>query len=242
MDFAGKSVLVVGGASGIGNAIAQAFLVEGADVMVWGTRPRAEDYADEESSNLTGLTFNSVDVRSQAAIERGSQSIERLDVLVASQGTLLPHGAEFSLEGFTSVVALNLTSVMACAMQFLPLLKASKGTLIAIGSTAGLRSRPTYPAYAASKAGLDNLIRSLAVAWAAYGIRVNAIAPGLIYTRITRTGLADAATAERVVAGIPIRRVGTAGEVAAVALFLASPAASYILGQSIVVDGGRTLA
>jgi 3-oxoacyl-[acyl-carrier protein] reductase len=240
-DFQGRTVLVVGGASGIGNAIAQGFRASGASVTVWGTRPRAQDYAGESGSDLEGLEFHSVDVRDRNALEQAVARVARLDVLVTSQGMLLPNGAEYSAEGFSAVLNLNLHSVMECATRLRPRLLERRGTFICIGSTAALRSRSAYPAYAASKAALENLTRSLAAGWAPDGIRVNGIAPGLIRTRMTRAGLEAPGVEERQVAGIPAGRIGTAAEVAAVALFLASGLASYVFGQTIVVDGGRTL-
>lgn len=240
-NFEGRTVLVVGGASGIGNAIAQSFRSNGAAVTVWGTRARAQDYAGDCGSDLAGLEFHSVDVRDRRALEQAVERVARLDVLVTSQGMLLHNGAEYSAEGFAAVLNLNLSSVMDCATQLRPRLAETRGTFIGIGSTAGLRSRSAYPAYAASKAALENLTRSLAAAWAAEGIRVNGIAPGLIRTRMTRAGLDTPGVEERLTGGIPAGRIGTAAEVATVALFLASDLASYVFGQTIVVDGGRTL-
>jgi 3-oxoacyl-[acyl-carrier protein] reductase len=118
LDFTGRTVLVVGGSSGIGNGIAQAFRAHGAAVHVWGTRARAEDYRDEDGSDLTGLIYTGVDVADSAAVEAAASQPERLDVLVLSQGTVIYRRGEFEMAGFDRVLDVNLSSLMACAIAF----------------------------------------------------------------------------------------------------------------------------
>jgi 3-oxoacyl-[acyl-carrier protein] reductase len=242
LSFEGKSVLVVGGSSGIGNGIARAFLAAGALVEVWGTRPAAADYAEEPGSDLAGLAYQGLDVADSAAVEAAMDRLERLDVLVACQGTVIYRQGEFAMPGFARVMDVNLGSVMACALAARGRLAASGGSLIVVSSTAAFRSTRGNPAYAASKAGAVALARTLGEAWAREGIRVNGIAPGLVATKLTDVTTGNSERLSRALAAIPAARLGTPQDMAGVALFLASPLASYVVGQTLVVDGGLTLA
>ena len=240
-DFTGKTVLVVGGSSGIGNGIAQAFRGRGADVHVWGTRATAADYNKDEGSDLTGLTYGQVDVADFDAIAAHQPSFSRLDVLVLCQGMVLYKRGEYAIAGFRKVVDVNLNSFMACAERFFPFLLASKGSLITISSTAAYHAAIGNPAYQASKIGVVGLTGTLAQAWAPQGIRVNGIAPGFVDTKMTKVTTANPDRLKGTLERIPARRLGTPQDMAGVALFLASPMASYIVGQTIRVDGGLVL-
>jgi len=147
LDFGGKQVLVVGGSSGIGNGIAQAFRAHGARVAVCGTRPSAAEYSAEEGSHLDGLDYSQLDVSNAGAIEKFQPSFERLDVLVLAQGAVIYRRGEFEMAGFRKVLEVNLMSVMACATRFHALLRASKGSLIIVSSTAAYHSTKGNPAY-----------------------------------------------------------------------------------------------
>ncbi len=241
LDFTGKAVLVVGGSSGIGNAIAQAFRARGAQVHIWGTRASAADYAQEEGSDMTGLGYSQVDVGNPAAIAAAPPPFDRLDVLVHSQGSVLYRRQEFTGEGWDRVMAVNLDSILHISNRFHAALAAARGSMIAVSSIGAFK--PTYanPAYAASKAGAVNLVRALAVAWAGDGIRVNGIAPSLVDTKMTKVTMDSEERRTRALARIPLGRFGSVDEMAGVALFLASPLASYMCGQTLVVDGGLTL-
>jgi 3-oxoacyl-[acyl-carrier protein] reductase len=241
LDFSGRTVLVVGGSSGIGNGIAQAFRTKGAKVHVWGTRPAPGDYRVEDGCDLTGLTYAQVDVSDTDAVAAQAPGFDGLDVLVLSQGAVIYKRGEFEMAGFQKVVAVNLNSLMACALKFHPMLKASKGSIITISSTAAYHATRGNPAYAASKAGAMGLTRTLAETWARDGIRVNGIAPGLVDTKMTKVTTEDPARLAGSLQGIPVHRLGTPQDMAGVALFLASPLAAYVLGQTISVDGGLTL-
>ncbi len=241
LDFGGKTVLVVGGSSGIGNGIAQAFRTKAAEVHVYGTRATAKDYAGEEGSDLTGLHYAKLDVSDPASIETLTPSFDTLDVLVLAQGTVIYKRGEFAMEGFRKVMEVNLMSLMACGAKFHPLLKASKGKLIIVSSTAGFHSTKGNPSYNASKTGAVGLTRTLGEAWAEDGIRVNGIAPGLVDTKLTKVTTANPKRLEGAVANIPLRRLGTPADMAGAALFLASPLSSYIVGQTLIVDGGLIL-
>ncbi|SFR89277.1 3-oxoacyl-[acyl-carrier protein] reductase [Sphingomonas jatrophae] len=241
LDFSGKRVLVVGGSSGIGNGIAQSFRQAGADVHVWGTRPDAANYAGEEGSDLAGLGYTQVDVSSTEALLAAPAPFETLDVLVLSQGTVLYKRQEFAPEGWDKVMAINVDSVMHIAQRFHGHLKANGGSVIVVSSVAAYRATMGNPAYAASKAAAVALVRTLGQAWAPDGIRVNGFAPSLVETKLTRVTTDHPERREKALAKIPLGRFGTIDEMAGVALFLASPLAGYVCGQTIVVDGGLTL-
>ena len=240
LDFAGKTVLVVGGSSGIGNAIAQAFRQAGSHVYVWGTRASAEDYADEPGSDLRGLDYDRVDVGVAGAVAAYQPPFDRLDVLALSQGIVLDK-EEFTEEGFRRVVEVNLVSLMTCATKFHDHLAASAGSLIVVGSSAAFHATADVPAYNASKAGAAGLTRNLAQLWAGDGIRVNCIAPGYVPTKLNNALMTNPERRAAALARIPLGRFGTGDEMARIALFLASPLASYVIGQTILADGGMLL-
>ncbi|MBR0898942.1 SDR family oxidoreductase [Bradyrhizobium tropiciagri] len=241
LGFDGKTVLVVGGSSGIGNAIARAFLDKGARVHVWGTRPCAEDYSDSKDSNLEGLHYKQVDVSSPEAIRECKPGFSQLDTLVLSQGIVLYNRAEFQPDRFRQVVDVNLNSLMECCFRFHPLLKESQGSIIVISSTAAFHATRGNPAYGAAKTGAMGLCRSLGDAWAPDGIRVNSIAPGMVPTKMTEVTTQNPKRVQAWEAQIPLGRLGKTSDIAGVALFLASPLAAYVVGQTIAVDGGLTI-
>jgi len=241
-DFTGKRVLVVGGSSGIGNGIAHAFRSRGATVHVWGTRADPAAYAGEPASDLAGLHYAQVDVTNFEALGRFEPGFDRLDVLVLSQGSALYQRAEFKIEGFRKIVDINLNSLMACAEKFHDPLMAAGGSLLIVGSTAAYHSTRGNPAYNASKTGALGLTRTLGEAWAKDGIRVNGIAPGLVDTKLTQVTTRHPRRLAAALERIPLGRLGTPADMAGVALFLASPWAAYIVGQTIPVDGGLILA
>jgi 3-oxoacyl-[acyl-carrier protein] reductase len=241
LDFSGRQVLVVGGSSGIGNGIAQAFRAKGARVAVCGTRAKAADYAPAEGSHLDGLDYFQLDVGDPKAIENFREPFERLDVLVLAQGAVIYRRGEFAMDGFRKVLEVNLMSLMACATKFHAMLSASKGSLIIVSSTAAYHSTKGNPAYNASKTGAVGLTRTLAQAWAEDGIRVNGIAPGLVATKMTKVTTQNPKRLEGAIERIPMKRLGTPADMAGAALFLASPLSAYVLGQTLVVDGGLIL-
>ena len=241
LDFTGRQVLVVGGSSGIGNGIAQGFQAKGAKVAVCGTRRSAGDYSPEEGSHLEGLDYFQLDISNAQAVASFTPSFARLDVLVLAQGAVIYSRGEFEMDGFRKVLEVNLMSLMACATKFQAMLSASKGSLIIISSTAAYHSTVGNPAYNASKTGAVGLTRTLGEAWAGAGIRVNGIAPGLVATKMTQATTANPKRLEGALERIPLKRLGTPADMAGAALFLASPLASYIIGQTLVVDGGLIL-
>lgn len=240
LDFTGKRVLVVGGTSGIGNGIAHGFRARGARVAVWGTRDEA-DYKVEDGSDLTGLTFARVDASDNDAVEAAASPFDGLDVLVLAQGTVLYRKGEFEMGGFRKVMGVNLDSLMACALKFQDALKASGGNIITISSTAAYHATRGNPAYNASKAGAVALTKTLGQAWATDGVRVNGVAPGLVDTKLTKVTTDNPERLAGALRGIPLNRLGKPEDMAGAVMFLASPLASYITGQTIIVDGGLTL-
>jgi 3-oxoacyl-[acyl-carrier protein] reductase len=244
LDFTGKRVLVVGGTSGIGNGIAHGFRTRGAKVAVWGTRPK-DDYKIEDGSDLTDLTFHQVDASDSEAVANAPSPFAEegggLDVLVLAQGTVLYRKGEFQMDGFRKVVGVNLDSLMACSMRFLDDLKASGGNIVTISSTAAFHATRGNPAYNASKAGAVALTRTLGQAWATDGVRVNGVAPGLVDTKLTKVTTENPERLAGALRGIPLGRLGQPEDMAGAVLFLASPLASYITGQTLIVDGGLTL-
>ena len=241
LDFTGKRVLVVGGSSGIGNGIARAFLDHGAETYVWGTRPSSEDYDGVDGSDLSRLSYAKVDVRNRKEISQAPVPDGAIDVLVLSQGVVVYQRGEFESDGWGSVMSVNLDSLIACCNHFKHGLAQRGGSIVIISSISGRMANKGNPAYAASKAGAISLTASLGQAWAPEGIRVNGVAPGLVDTKLTKVTTENPARLERTIKSIPCARMGTPDDIAGAVLFLASPLASYVCGQTIVVDGGVTL-
>jgi 3-oxoacyl-[acyl-carrier protein] reductase len=236
LDFSGKAVLVTGGSSGIGNGIAGAFRDAGAAVTITGTRA-AGDYV----SDLVDMDYHQVDVADDGAMRRLAETVGRLDVLINNAGTVVYRGAEFEIDTFRRVLDVNLAGAMHGATLFRDKLGAAGGTIINIVSLAAFHATRGNPAYGASKGALAQLTKSLAVAFARDGIRVNAIAPGYVETKITQVSKQNPAIDAAIVERTPMRRWGTPADMAGAALFLASPLAGFVTGQTLVVDGGYSL-
>ncbi len=241
LDFSGKRVLVIGGSSGIGNGIAQGFRARGAEVTVTGTRPDAGDYLEAEDSDFAGLAYRQLDLFDRDAAEGLADQFPFLDVLVQCQGIVRYKRQEFEREGWDDVIDVNLNSVMDVARALHAALAENDGAMIVVSSVAAFNATIGTPAYAASKAGAASLVKTLGEAWARDGIRVNGIAPGLVPTKLTSVTTDHPERLEASLSRIPLRRMGTPEDMAGAALFLASPLADYITGQTLVVDGGLTL-
>lgn len=234
-DFHGKHVLVTGGTQGIGLGIASAFAESGAEVMISGTRERAIDYEDD----LSRFTYHRACLDQPADRRALVAAAGPVDILVNNAGQ--SHADEYSMEGYGRVIEVNLNAAAELCYLFHPGLRERGGAIVNVGSCASFIAIGTAPAYTASKAGLLGFTRAVADQWARDGVRVNLVAPGFIETRMTSGVRADERKAGNTLRAIPARRFGTPAEVAAATLFLASPEASYITGQSIVVDGGLML-
>ena len=185
-DFTGTSVLVTGGTSGIGHAVATAFAATGADVTVTGTRATADDY----DTDLTAFTFRSLEMRDEEAVDALAAGLGSLDVLVNNAGANFPDGLdEWTPEGFSESLALNVEGAhrltMGCHDALARSTMAGGASVVNVVSMTSYRSTTIVPGYSSSKAALLALTRNLAAHWVGDGIRVNAVAPGLIDTRMT---------------------------------------------------------
>jgi len=241
LDFSGKRVMVIGGSSGIGNSIARGFTERGAEAHVTGTRPDEGDYLEAEDSDFTGLTYHQLDVTDRDSPDVLAAKLDPIDVLVLCQGAVRYGRREFEREGWDDVIDVNLNSVMDCARAFHLGLAKRDGSIIIVSSTGAFHAMIGNPAYGASKAGAASLVGSLAQAWARDGIRVNGIAPGFVPTKMTKVTTENEQRRDGAIARIPLGRMGTPQDMAGAALFLSSPLASYITGQSLIVDGGLSL-
>lgn len=239
IDLSSRTVLVAGGSSGIGLGTARRFQAAGAAAHVTGTRSTAADYPDGE---LDGLIFHQLDVADTDAVAELATTFDALDVLVPSVGTVAYGGAEYDIDTFRQVIDVNLNGVMALCTAFRPqLTESDAASIVMIGSTSSFIATPGQPAYSASKGALVTLTKSLAAAWAKHGIRVNGVAPGFVNTKLTARSHDDPEVYESTISRIPMRRWGEPEEMGDAALFLASPMASYVTGQMLLVDGGITL-
>ena len=220
--FDGKTVLVSGGTSGIGASIAEAFSNAGATVHALGLE--------------TGLN-----VADPISVAQAISKIEQLDILVNAAG-VIRRLEEHTPEVFAQVIDINLNGAMRLCAGCLPLLKVSRGSVINIASMLSFMGSGPAPAYSASKGGLAQLTKSLAIAWAPDHIRVNAIAPGWIETPLTSALREDPARSEAILRRTPMGRWGKPEDIAGPALFLASTAASFVTGAILPVDGGYLIA
>ncbi len=228
-----KQVLITGGARGIGFGIAQAMLGAGYGVTVTGLT--AEEVAAVPAHpNLKAVTL---DVTSDAQVEACVGSLTRLDALVNCAGMVLRDGKEFTLPGFQKVIDVNLTGTMRMCLAAKPLLDRQGGAIVNIASVWSFLGGPLVPAYTASKGGVAQLTKSLAVAWAP-AIRVNAIAPGWIETDLTKPAQADKVRSDAIIARTPFGRWGKPDDIGGAAVFLCSDAAGFITGTVLPVDGG----
>jgi NAD(P)-dependent dehydrogenase (short-subunit alcohol dehydrogenase family) len=232
-DFTAKSVVVTGGTSGIGHAIANAFSKAGAKVVAAGL-PSGD-------ASIPNVDVEIVDVADNQAIARLFDKIPEVHVLVNAAG-IIRREEEFDPDVFGQVLDVNLTGVMRACMAARPKLARTKGSVVNIASMLSFFGGPRAPAYSASKGGVAQLTRSLAVAWAADGIRVNAVAPGWIATPLTSALQNDAARSGQLLVRTPLGRWGLPGDVAGPVLFLCSEAASFMTGAIVTVDGGYSAA
>jgi NAD(P)-dependent dehydrogenase (short-subunit alcohol dehydrogenase family) len=238
-DYAGARVLVTGGSNGIGLGVARAFAAAGAEVAITGTKASAAEYPHD----LTGFAYFALDVRDADAIARVAGAQAQLDVLVNNAGANFPFSpSEWDPAVFEDAVRINLFSAFRMASACKPLLAQSAlaggASVLNVASMASFRAIPFVPGYGAAKAGIVQLTKSLAVSWVNDGIRVNAVAPGLVESNMTKGMQGVAALEEPEFAKIPMRRWGTPDDVAPAFLFLASEAARFITGVTLCVDGG----
>ena len=245
----GRVAIVTGGSRGLGEEMAEGLAEAGAALMICARReqwltPTLERFAARgfRVAGLVADVANPADV--QAVVDRTLAVYGRLDILVNNAGiTWGARPEEMPLDKWQKVIDVNLTGAFLFAQAAgREMLKREYGRIINVASIAGLHAAvhgPHYAAYAASKAGLMGLTRELAASWGRQNIRVNAIAPGFFRSRLADPVLPLAEPAIK--ASSPIPRIGAEGELKGVCVFLASDASNYITGQTIVVDGGRTI-
>jgi NAD(P)-dependent dehydrogenase (short-subunit alcohol dehydrogenase family) len=234
-SFQGKSVVLSGGTSGIGLAMAQGFAAAGAEVIATGSsRERLEQARQHQTTNLH---FDILDVRDVAAVDDFFSQRDTLDVLVNCQGISRPE-QEWEEETFRNVVDINLTSAMRLSRAAFDLLKKSGGNIINVASMLSYLADESVPAYTASKAGIVGLTRAMAHKYGRNGVRVNAVAPGYHITEMTKALWADPESAGKISDRSALKRWGTVEDLIGPTLFLASPAAAFVTGAILPVDGG----
>ena len=230
-----RHILVTGGTSGIGRAIAVAMAESGAHITVTGLTD--VEVAQFDAQGLP-IDVRRLDVTDAQAIEKLIQSFQRLDAVINCAGTILREGREHDPEQFEFVVRVNLLGTMRVCMASRPLLAASGGCVVNVASMLSFFGSGRAPGYSASKGGVVQLTKSLAIAWAADKIRVNAIAPGWIETPLTKPLVDDPEIRQRIIDRTPLGRWGRPEDVTGAVQFLCSPAAAFITGIVLPVDGG----
>jgi NAD(P)-dependent dehydrogenase (short-subunit alcohol dehydrogenase family) len=234
--LSGQVALVIGGTSGIGAAIADALAALGAVVTVTGGTA-AEVDAARAAPGFRLRDAVALDVRDDAAVRALVGDLPRLDVLVNCAG-VIRRGAEHDPAVFADVVAINLTGTMRCCAAARDKLKAAGGSIVNTASVLSFFGGGLVPGYSASKGGVAQLTKSLAIAYAADGIRVNAVAPGWVRTPLTSALQDDAQRSAAIIARTPLGRWAEPADIAGAVVFLASPAARFITGVVLPVDGG----
>lgn len=241
-DFAGTTALVTGGTSGIGYATATLLRDAGAQVVITGTRRSVSDY----EVALDGMDYRKINVTDDGAVDDLAASLASLDVLINNAGANFPGGLdESTTAGFEAAVRLNLLAPFRLTTALYPALKASSAaggaSVVMLASLAAVRAVPIVPGYGSAKAGLLALTRNLAMKWAADGIRINAVIPGVTATRMTAPMDYVPEAKQEQIDHIPLGRFAQPTEVAASIAFLCTEDAAYCTGSALVVDGGYSM-
>lgn len=234
--LAGKTALVTGGTQGIGAAVARQLAALGAHVIAAGLPPFAH-----EAFKGSGITLAEMNVASEDSVRAVLAGLTQLDIVVNCAG-IIKRGEELETEVFEQVIAVNLTGTMRVCAASRDLLKQSGGCIVNTASMLSFFGGALVPGYSASKGGVAQLTKSLAIAYAADGIRVNAVAPGWIATPLTQALQDDPVRAGPILARTPLGRWGKPEDIGNVVAFLCSPAASFMTGAIVPVDGGYLVA
>ncbi|MFM2087972.1 MAG: hypothetical protein RLZZ237_2841 [Pseudomonadota bacterium] len=234
--FAGKTVIVVGASGGLGMAMARGFAQLGASVIGTGTSAAKNAAAQDDPANA-GIRFALLDSRDNEAGKAFMAALPSIDVLVNAQGVARP-GAEWEEETFLDVMDVNLNSPFRLAMAAMPQLVAAQGSVVNVASMLSYLADAAVPSYTASKTGIVGLTRALAHRYGASGVRVNAVAPGYHRTDMTRELWEDPVAEARIAERSALKRWGTTDDIVGAVIFLCSPAAAFITGVTLPVDGG----
>jgi NAD(P)-dependent dehydrogenase (short-subunit alcohol dehydrogenase family) len=250
LSFKDKVVIVTGGARGIGRAISQAFAAHGAAVALAGRNTQViEEAARAISASGGSAKAFAADVSKEDSIAALCAGVlnayGRIDVLINNAGInpWYKNAEDTSLSEWQQIIDTNLTGVfLACKCAGRAMIAAGQGAIVNISSIAGRVGLPRSTAYCAAKGGVELLTRELAYEWAKKGVRVNAVAPGFVETDLTHGLSQHPVLGKRITDRTPMGRFAQADEISGACLFLASPAASYITGCTIMADGGWTAA
>jgi NAD(P)-dependent dehydrogenase (short-subunit alcohol dehydrogenase family) len=236
MSNEARRVFITGATSGIGEAIAQAFVRDGALVTSTGATEQEVQRAASVADNK-GIDFRVLDVRDDAAVQSMVKAIGELDVVVNCAG-VIQRSLELEAEAFARTVDINLNGTMRVCAAARQGLKAKRGCIVNTASMLSFFGGGLVPGYSASKGGVAQLTKSLAIAYADDGIRVNAVAPGWIATPLTQALQDDPQRAAPILARTPMKRWGTPADIAGPVMFLASAQAQFVTGVILPVDGG----
>jgi NAD(P)-dependent dehydrogenase (short-subunit alcohol dehydrogenase family) len=231
-----RHIFITGATSGIGEAIAQAFVRDGAQVIATGATEQEVQKASALANNK-GIDFRVLDVRDDAAVQSMVKGIGELDVVVNCAG-VIQRSIELEAEAFARTIDINLNGTMRVCAAAREGLKARRGCIVNTASMLSFFGGGLVPGYSASKGGVAQLTKSLAIAYADDGIRVNAVAPGWIATPLTQALQDDPQRAAPILARTPMKRWGTPADIAGPVMFLASAQAQFVTGVILPVDGG----
>ena len=241
-DYSNTDILVTGGTSGIGKAIAEAYLASGANVTITGTKTSLEDYKDISKE----FSYIKLNLEDKNNIDEIKKSIKKLDILINNGGLSFQDGKnEDDPDIFDRAVYIHLNSFYRLSNLLQPILMQSDlqggASIIGIASMTSFFGMPIVPGYGAGKGGLVQLIKTLSMKWADQSIRVNAVAAGYIKTRMTEPIINSEEFSKDILNRIALKKFGDPADIANAVLFLTSPAARYITGETLRVDGGYSI-